>query len=88
MTTSSQPALLKGQGLPEYAAITPDQVSAEMPGLMKALEADFEALEHQHPAVHRGPDRALVYPCNGPTIPTDLPTLLQVGFHGVRGEGQ
>ncbi|MEB3158935.1 MAG: M3 family metallopeptidase, partial [Synechococcus sp.] len=47
MTTSSRPALLKGRGLPEYAAITPDQVSAEIPGLLKALETDFAALEQQ-----------------------------------------
>ena len=47
MTTSSQPALLKGRGLPEYSAITPDQVTAEIPGLLKSLEADFAAFEHQ-----------------------------------------
>ena len=47
MTTSSKPALLKGRGLPDYTAITPDQVSAEIPGLLEALEADFAGLEQK-----------------------------------------
>ena len=45
MTTSSQPALLKGCGLPDYTAITPDQVSEQLPGLLAKLEAEFVELE-------------------------------------------
>ena len=45
MSTSSEPALLQGRGLPDYAAITPDQVRAHMPGLLQRLEADFATLE-------------------------------------------
>ena len=45
MTTSSQPALLKGWGLPDYTAITPDQVSEHLPGLLTKLDADFAELE-------------------------------------------
>ena len=45
MTTSSKPALLKGWGLPDYAAITPAQVSEHLPGLLHRLEDEFAALE-------------------------------------------
>ena len=45
MTSSSQPALLKGWGLPDYTAITPDQVSEHLPGLLTKLDADFAELE-------------------------------------------
>ena len=45
MTTTSQPALLKGQGLPDYAAITPEQVGLHIPALLEDLEGDFAALE-------------------------------------------
>ena len=45
MTTSSQPALLRGWGLPDYTAITPDQVSEHLPGLLAKLETEFVELE-------------------------------------------
>ena len=47
MTASlaSPPALLAGEGLPEFEAITPDQVDRHMPELMAQLEAELDALE-------------------------------------------
>ena len=45
MTTLSQPAILKGAGLPDYQAITPEQVNSHIPRLLKDLEDAFSALE-------------------------------------------
>lgn len=45
MTTLSQPAILKGAGLPDYQAITPEQVNSHIPGLLKDLEDAFSSLE-------------------------------------------
>ena len=42
MTTTSQPALLKGQGLPDYAAITPEQVGLHIPALLEDLEGEIQ----------------------------------------------
>ena len=44
-TASPQPAILRGQGLPDFAAITPDAVASHIPGLITALEAELTALE-------------------------------------------
>ena len=44
-TASPQPAILRGQGLPDFAAITPDAVDSHIPGLIETLEAELTALE-------------------------------------------
>jgi oligopeptidase A len=41
------PALLLGEGLPPFEAITADQVRAHIPALMEQLEAQLSALEQQ-----------------------------------------
>ncbi|MFM7269505.1 MAG: M3 family peptidase, partial [Cyanobium sp.] len=40
-----RPALLQGEGLPRFEAITPEQVRAHIPGLIAHLEAELSALE-------------------------------------------
>ena len=45
MTSTSQPALLKGRGLPDYAAITPEAVGEHLPGLLRRLEEQLVSLE-------------------------------------------
>ena len=37
--------LLKGEGLPDYQAITPEAVSQGMPWLLTQLEAELESIE-------------------------------------------
>ena len=45
-TTLEAPvALLAGEGLPDYAAITPEQVTAHMPGLLAELDQQLNHLE-------------------------------------------
>ena len=44
MTATISP-LLRGQGLPEYSAITPEMVSSDIPALLEALNDEFNALE-------------------------------------------
>ncbi|MEB3321521.1 MAG: M3 family metallopeptidase [Synechococcaceae cyanobacterium] len=44
-TLEASPALLQGEGLPRFEAITPDQVDRHMPELMAQLEAQLAALE-------------------------------------------
>ena len=41
------PALLVGGGLPDFEAISPDQVRAHIPGLLADLEAELGAIEAQ-----------------------------------------
>ncbi len=41
----SRPALLAGEGLPQFELITPEQVSQHIPELMAELEAELSALE-------------------------------------------
>jgi oligopeptidase A len=43
--TLDPPALLAGEGLPEFAAITPDQIERHIPELLRQLEAEREVLE-------------------------------------------
>jgi oligopeptidase A len=43
--TLDPPALLAGEGLPEFAAITPDQIEQHIPELLRQLEAEREVLE-------------------------------------------
>ncbi|MFZ0409232.1 MAG: M3 family metallopeptidase [Cyanobium sp.] len=43
----SRPALLAGEGLPQFEQITPEQVSQHIPELMAALESELSALEAQ-----------------------------------------
>ena len=42
---ASSPALLAGEGLPDFAAITPEQVDLHIPELIAALEGELETLE-------------------------------------------
>ncbi|KEF43287.1 MAG: peptidase M3 [Cyanobium sp. CACIAM 14] len=44
-TLQSPPALLAGEGLPRFEAITPEQVSEHMPELLLHLEAELDAVE-------------------------------------------
>ncbi len=44
-TLQSPPALLAGEGLPRFEAITPDQVVAHIPGLLGTLQAELDRLE-------------------------------------------
>ncbi len=44
-TLEAPVALLVGEGLPDYAAITPEQVSAHMPGLLTELDQQLDQLE-------------------------------------------
>lgn len=44
-TLEAPVALLVGEGLPDYAAITPEQVSAHMPGLLAELDQQLDRLE-------------------------------------------
>ncbi len=39
------PALLKGEGVPEYNAITPEQITENIPDLIKSLDKNFNELE-------------------------------------------
>jgi oligopeptidase A len=45
ITLESSPALLAGEGLPRFEAITPDQVDRHMPELLEQLEAELARLE-------------------------------------------
>ncbi|MCT0208160.1 M3 family metallopeptidase [Synechococcus sp. CS-1332] len=44
-TLQSPPALLAGEGLPRFEAITPDQVRAHIPELLSGLEAELDRVE-------------------------------------------
>ncbi|WP_216920935.1 M3 family metallopeptidase [Synechococcus sp. CCAP 1479/9] len=44
-TLQSPPALLAGEGLPRFEAITPDQVVAHIPALLGTLQAELDRLE-------------------------------------------
>ena len=44
-TLQSPPALLAGEGLPRFEAITPDQVRAHIPELLNGLQAELERVE-------------------------------------------
>ena len=46
MTATISP-LLRGQGLPEYSAITPKMVSSDIPTLLGTLNDEFNALEQR-----------------------------------------
>ncbi len=41
----AMPALLKGEGIPDYAAITPDQIQEQIPGLLQSLNNQLNQLE-------------------------------------------
>ncbi|MFN9644625.1 MAG: M3 family metallopeptidase [Cyanobacteriota bacterium] len=43
--TLNRPALLAGEGLPAFEAITPDQIERHIPELLQQLEAERESLE-------------------------------------------
>ncbi len=53
-TLPTRPALLMGEGLPRFEAITPEQVSAHMPALMAQLEAELQAIEQRLDATAAG----------------------------------
>ena len=44
---TAQPEILRGQGLPQFEAITPEAVREHIPGLMESLEAELGSLEAQ-----------------------------------------
>ena len=44
-TLQSPPALLAGEGLPRFEAITPDQVTAHIPELLSGLQAGLDQVE-------------------------------------------
>ncbi len=44
-TLQTPPALLAGEGLPRFEAITPDQVRAHIPELLSGLQAELERVE-------------------------------------------
>ena len=44
-TLQSPPALLAGEGLPRFEAITPDQVTAHIPELLRGLQAGLDQVE-------------------------------------------
>lgn len=44
-TLQSPPALLAGEGLPRFEAITPDQVRAHIPELLSGLQAELDRVE-------------------------------------------
>jgi len=46
-TASRTPPLLRGQGLPPFAAITPEQVDTAIPTLLDELNAELSQLEAQ-----------------------------------------
>jgi oligopeptidase A len=46
-SVSGRPALLVGEGLPEFTAITPDQVIDHIPGLLSELHGALGAIETQ-----------------------------------------
>jgi oligopeptidase A len=50
-TLQSPPALLAGEGLPRFEAITPDQVTAHIPELLRGLQAGLDQVEADLAAV-------------------------------------
>ena len=44
-TSTTRPALLRGEGLPDFAAITPEQVRLHIPELLVELEQELDRLE-------------------------------------------
>jgi oligopeptidase A len=46
-STTALPEILRGEGLPQFEAITPEAVTAHIPGLMAELEAELTALEQR-----------------------------------------
>ena len=46
-STAALPEILRGEGLPEFEAITPEAVSAHIPQLIHELDGDLTALEQQ-----------------------------------------
>jgi oligopeptidase A len=47
LSSSAIPALLAGEGLPEFAAMTPDQVKKHIPALLEDLHTSLGAIEGQ-----------------------------------------
>ena len=45
MPSSDTPEILRGEGLPQFEAITPEAVREHIPGLLEELEAELAALE-------------------------------------------
>ena len=46
-TTAALPEILRGEGLPQFEAITPETVTAHIPGLIAELEQELSGLEQQ-----------------------------------------
>jgi oligopeptidase A len=46
-STAALPEILRGEGLPNFEAITPEAVSAHIPQLIQELDADLTSLEQQ-----------------------------------------
>lgn len=44
-TATTRPEILRGEGLPNFEAITPEAVSEHIPGLMQSLDSELGALE-------------------------------------------
>ena len=49
--------LLRGQGLPEFRAISPELVSTDIPVLLAQLDQDFSALEQALDKALAGPSK-------------------------------
>ena len=49
--------LLRGQGLPEFRAISPELVSSDIPVLLAQLDQDFTALEQALESTLTGPSK-------------------------------
>ena len=47
MTSIKPSALLKGQGLPDYDKITPNEISENIPKLIKELNEELSKLEEE-----------------------------------------
>ena len=45
MTSIKPPALLKGEGLPDYDKITPNEIAENIPKLIKELNEQLDKLE-------------------------------------------
>ena len=46
-STAALPEILRGEGLPNFQAITPEAVSAHIPQLIEELDAELTSLEKQ-----------------------------------------
>ena len=52
MTSIKPTALLKGEGLPDYDKITPNEITENIPKLIKELNEELNKLEEQNSPCH------------------------------------